>query len=161
MTKTDAVALALGVISNPTAEGHSERTLQLARALLGLQAECERLRECIPQPVFENGQSLEEVRDEGSYRHRGPMSGTDAPRYIVDHGTIHDLVTGKHVLVHQATALLNDIARVMPVYEAACAWRDEMNWNASRARAEIFTREVQLHEAVNRARSSEPKREEE
>jgi hypothetical protein len=48
---------------------------------------------------------------DGSYDNRDcPTHGPDAPRYFVDHGTIHDRVTGKHVETEKATALLNAIA---------------------------------------------------
>lgn len=36
-----------------------------------------------------------------------PTHGPNAPRYFVDHGVIHDRVTGKHVDAEEAAALLN------------------------------------------------------
>lgn len=39
-----------------------------------------------------------------------PTHGPDAPRYFVDHETVHDRVTGKHVELDEIVALLNDVA---------------------------------------------------
>ena len=39
-----------------------------------------------------------------------PTHGPSAPRYFVDHGVIHDRVTGRHVEIDEAAALLNELA---------------------------------------------------
>lgn len=36
-----------------------------------------------------------------------PTHGPTAPRYYVDHETIHDRITGKHVEISEAVHLLN------------------------------------------------------
>lgn len=37
-----------------------------------------------------------------------PTHGPHAPQYFVDHGTIHDRITGRHVEIDEAAALLNE-----------------------------------------------------
>lgn len=45
---------------------------------------------------------------DGSYDSRGcPTHGPDAPRYFVDHDTIHDRITGQHVDLVEAAGMLS------------------------------------------------------
>lgn len=63
--------------------------------VLGLLNEVERLQSHF-EPVFENGQTLEEVRAVGAH-----------DRYFVDHGVVHDRETSKHVFSDDAARELN------------------------------------------------------
>ena len=47
-----------------------------------------------------------------------PTHGPDAPQFFVDHGQIHDRVTGKHVSLDDAVEILN----VPPGASARVAW---------------------------------------
>lgn len=44
------------------------------------------------------------------------------PRFFVDHGTIHDRVTGKHVELEQAAALLSDESTSDDAAHRRIAW---------------------------------------
>lgn len=38
-----------------------------------------------------------------------PIHGPHAPRYFIDHGMIHDRITGKHVELEEVVVLLNTL----------------------------------------------------
>ncbi len=87
-----------------------EACKQLRIDLADANAEIKRLYDAMPAPVFEDGRTLAEVTAETAHE-----------RYFIDHETIHDLETGKHVFSNDAARELNSLRQQLAAANAEIA----------------------------------------